>query len=317
MDSTREAGILGGRKLRIGLAAAFLSLLAPAMVPAQEGPVIHTEDVTLFYRIYEAAQGSPSAEQLQHEYLDRGSEGLHQFAKLRRVTGTAIADAIAKRPEIYRDARRCLAVLPGVKTRLTAAFAKLAQLDPEANFKAPIVIVVGRGKPVGMTDASGVAIGLEALCASNFMDPNVEDRFVHTIAHEYAHIQQPGADDTDRPGGPTVLFASLIEGGADFVAELISGGVGAYQFKTLTKGHEAEIESAFVPDEDSKDLSKWLYNGLGTPEHPGDLGYWVGYRIVKSYYEHARDKHQALLDIFAMKDPKGFVARSGWSPAAR
>jgi uncharacterized protein YjaZ len=146
------------------------------------------------------------------------------------------------------------------------------------------------------------------------MDPNVEDRFVHVIAHEYGHIQQLRAGDTDEPGA-SVLLASLIEGGAEFIAELISGDVGNYQLKSLTKGHEAAIETAFVVDEDKTDLSRWLYNGLGTPEHPGDLGYWVGYRIVKSYYQHAPDKHQALREIFEMKDPKAFLARSGWSPA--
>jgi hypothetical protein len=41
-----------------------------------------------------------------------------------------------------------------------------------------------------------------------------------------------------------------------------------------------------------------------------------GYRIVKSYYEHAENKHQAPLDIFKMKDPKAFLAKSGWHPAA-
>jgi uncharacterized protein YjaZ len=138
------------------------------------------------------------------------------------------------------------------------------------------------------------------------MDPNIEDRFVHAIAHEYAHVQQPRSAETDVPGA-TVLFASLIEGGAEFTAELISGDVSSYQLKSPTKGHELAIETGFIEDEDKTDLSRWLYNGLGTGEHPGDLGYWVGHRIVKSYYEHAPDKHQALREIFQMKDPKPFM----------
>jgi hypothetical protein len=55
----------------------------------------------------------------------------------------------------------------------------------------------------------------------------------------------------------------------------------------LTKGREAEIETA-----------------------------WVGYRIVKSYYQHAPDKHQALREIFEMKDPNAFLAKSGWRPSS-
>jgi len=63
---------------------------------------------------------------------------------------------------------------------------------------------------------------------------------------------------------------------------------------------------------DKADLSKWLYNS--TPKKPGDLGYWVGYRIVKSYYQRAADKRRALREILEMTDPKTFLAKSGWSP---
>jgi hypothetical protein len=47
---------------------------------------------------------------------------------------------------------------------------------------------------------------------------------------------------------------------------------------------------------------------------PGDLGYWVGYRIVKSYYERAAEKRRALREVLDMKDPKAFLAESGWYP---
>ena len=58
---------------------------------------------------------------------------------------------------------------------------------------------------------------------------------------------------------------------------------------------------AFVADEDKTDLSAWLYNS--SPTQPRDLGYWVGYRIVKSYYLHAQDKSRALREIFGMTSP--------------
>jgi hypothetical protein len=69
---------------------------------------------------------------------------------------------------------------------------------------------------------------------------------------------------------------SLIEGAAEFTAELISGEVGYSEQAEQVKGHETEIETAFVPDQDKTDLSKRLYNS--TMEKPGDLGYCVGFR---------------------------------------
>lgn len=305
------------RRRTFSTLAAIWIALAGARPAAAQTPPILTDDVARFYAVYEAADGKPEAEVLQREYLDRGTPALHELARQRNVTAARLAEAIARRPEIYQEARRCLAVLPAVRERLTTAFARLTALHPEARLP-PVTIVVGRGRPVGMTDAAGVTIGLEALCAADFMHPDVEDRFVHVITHEYAHIQQPPELQLLEPGRAeaTVLRMSLMEGAAEFVGELISGRVGQHQHAEWTRGKEAEIEAAFVRDQDKIDLSAWLYNGPGDADRPSDLGYWVGYRIARAYYANASDKRQALKDILEMRDPKAFLARSGWRPAA-
>jgi hypothetical protein len=296
-------------------ALAFAANPARSAVP---GPVIHIEDVARFYRVYDAAHGHPTAAALQRDYLDPGSPGLHSFAKQRTITGAKIADENAKHPEVYVNARRCMTVLPRVRARLKTVFGRLSQLLPQAQFP-PVTIAISRGKPVAIADATGVMIGLDALCAVTWMNPDVEDRFVHVIAHEYTHVQQallsPVLYAKDKP---TVLEASLVEGAAEFTAELVSGETGEVSgaaFRPQFEGREKQIETAFVADEDKTDLSHWLYNGSMTK--PGDLGYWVGYRIVKSYYEHAPDKRRALREILQMSDAKAFLAKSGWVPGMR
>jgi hypothetical protein len=275
-------------------------------------PQIQTSDVERFYAVYGAAGAHPTAEQLQRDYIDPGSDGLQRFFKLRNTTAARLADAIDKHPDVYADAKRCLAVLPQVRPRLKAALRKLARLYPQAAFP-PVTIVVGRTKPTGVTDAAGVMIGLESLCAVSWMNPNLEDRFVYVSAHEYAHVQQarnaPALYDAEHP---TVLEVSIVEGAAEFTGELISGGATYSFLRDRNKGREKEIETAFVRDEDKTDLSDWLYNG--TLEKAGDLGYWVGYRISKAYYEHAPDKRRALAEILGMTDAHAFLARSGWYP---
>ena len=273
-------------------------------------PDIHTEDVSLFYKVYDAAGGHPTTEQLQNDYLDAGTDGLRTFARLRNTTAARIEEAIAKQPQLYATARHGSEVLPTVKIRLKLALGKLREIYPAAKFPA-ITIAVGRGKPVAIgSPVSGVQIGLEALCGITYYDKNLEDRFVHVIAHEYVHVQQPQemVDDSI----PTVLEGSLVEGAADFIGEFISGGLSNLQLAVITRGHEAEIETAFVGDEDKRDLTSWLYNG--SMDKSGDIGYWVGYRIVKSYYQHATDKQAAIREIIEIKDPKAFLAKSGWYP---
>lgn len=293
------------------VATALAAAMATGGVAAGEaGPVIETGDVERFYAIYDAANGQPTAEVLQHDYLDRGSDGLQTLARLRRVTGESIAAAIAKRPEIYSEARGCVEVLPRVRGRLAAAMDKLGDLYPEARFP-PITVAVGRGKPVAVgARETGVQIGLEALCATDFINPDMEDRFVRVAAHEFAHVQQAITfPEGDRP---TVLKVSLAEGVAEFVTELTTGAVAYGYMGELIAGREEEIETAFLADAHSTDLTDWVYNS--TPDEPADLGYWVGYRIAKAYYRQADDKHQALREIFAMTDPEAFMARSGWRP---
>jgi len=289
-------------------ASAALAVVALGFAPVP-APVIETGDVDRFYALYDAAGGRPTTEQLQ-AYIDGGSEGLKTLARLRRVTGERMAEAIAARPGIYEDARRCAAVLPAVRIRLARALERLGRLYPEARFP-PVTIAVGRGKPVAIgSPATGVQVGLEALCAADFINPDIEDRFVFVLAHEYAHVQQP-AELADK-AQPTVLEGALMEGGAEFVAELIAGEPAYAYLPALVRGREAEIGRRFLADRHKTDVADWLYNS--TPDQPGDLGYWIGYRITRAYYERASDKRRALRDILTMADAEAFLAASGWRP---
>lgn len=288
-----------------------LILLLGGAAHASKGPEVRTSDVEQFYKLYEATGGKPSAEQLQ-AYIDGGTEGFLAFAKMRTTTGERIAQSIEQRPQIYIEARKCAAVLPSVKRRLSQSLDRLKQLYPEAHLP-PITLAVGRGKPVGTADQNGVMIGLEALCAANMLNPDFEDRFVYVIAHEYVHVQQARFYTEDPK--ETVLRATLTEGAAEFVGELISGSVSYSHLQPLVRGREKQFETAFFADVDKVALgSKWLYNHPGTAEQPADLGYWIGYRIAKAHYRNAKDKRVALREIIEMRDPKLFLAQSGWQP---
>lgn len=296
------------RTLCVALCSAFLMQAAAAT------PEIRTDDVTRFYELYDGADGRPSAEQLD-AYIAQGSRSLREFAQLRRVTGDRIAAQIEANPAMYENARQCLGVLPAVERRLAVALAELSRLYPDADYP-PVAIVVGRGRPVGIVNPSGATIGLEALCAADFMNPDPEDRFVHVVAHEYVHTQQVLAREELEPGDPraTLLRMSLVEGAAEFVSELVSGGVGNARHAEWTRGRELEIESNFLADMHGTELESWMFDYRPGSDEPYDLGYWVGYRIVKAYYMQNDDKRAALARIIDMDDPETFLRESGWQP---
>jgi hypothetical protein len=271
---------------------------------------IQTEDVARFYKVYEAAHGRPTAGQLQTDYLDQATAGLRHLTQVRNVTAENIARAIATQPTLYTNARSCMAALPRIRERLVLTFEKLLALYPQAQ-KPPVTILVSRGKPVAIAGpGKGVQIALEATCSGNaarFLGENVDDRFVYVIAHEYIHVQQ-----APERANPTVLERALEEGVAEFLGELISGGISNVAVHESAKRRELEIEDSFATDVDKRDLSAWFDNT--TPDDVGQLGYWVGYRIARAYYQHASDKRAAVREMIQMTDAHAFLARSGWKP---
>jgi hypothetical protein len=305
-----------GRRSGVGWLAGAIVCAAMAGAAGRQPSAaieIQTEDVGRFYKVYDAAGGHPTAEQLQRDYIDPGTKGLHHLLKVRPVTAARIAQAIEAHPELYTNARVCMAALPRVRERLNVTFQKLIALYPEAE-KPPVTILVGRGKPLAIAGpGNGVQIGLEAMCGENaakYLGANLDDRFVHVTAHEYIHVQQAPALANDEH--LTVLERALVEGVAEFMGEMISGDISNVAVRASAAGREAEIEKRFAADVDKTDLSDWFDNT--TPEDVGQLGYWIGYRIAKSHHRHARDKRAAIREMIEMSDAHALLRKSGWYP---
>ncbi len=306
------------------LAAAVLVPIAVLLAPAAAAfetesdsarVQITTSDVDRFFALYDDPDLAAKPDELAARYLADASPGLVEFMAMRRITPEKLAKALREKPQVFQAARGCAAKLGNVRTRLIAATDRLATLYPAAKFP-PITIAIGRATTAGTANAKGLYIGLEALCAAKFIEADDEDRFVHVIAHEYAHVQQPLAQIENRE--ETVLSAALVEGAAEFVAEQMTGSVAYPLLHQWAKGREKELETIFLAEKDDKALeSRWLYNQRGSDGWPGDLGYWVGYRIAKSYYDRAPDKAAAVREIIEMKDTSAFLAKSGWEPGVQ
>lgn len=294
--------------------AAMISVFgAAADAPAVE---IRTADAELFFKVFDAAGGKPTADALQHGYLDAGSDGVRQMIPGRIGSAENLARVIAEKPGTYEKARQCLADVVAVKGRVESALGKLRALLPEGSFP-PVTVLIGADNAGGTPSKAGVLIGLETACKSLPGETSLQDHFVRLIVHEYAHVEQAWFDKSTDTNPPTVLELALVEGVAEFVADRLTGSPVNVHLQHWTAGHEPDIDAAFLKDKDSTDLSHWFFNGLGTPEHPGDLGYWVGYRIAKRYEAQASDPQKALRELVMTSgfDAKRLFVQSGWAPA--
>lgn len=301
--------LLGAALLTAGAAQ------AAEMVEDGGRVAIVTADVDRFFALYDDPAVAADPDALAARYLADASPGLAEFMVMRRITPERLAKALREKPDVFRDARGCAGKLGSIRSRLVVATDRLATLYPPAKFP-PITIAIGRATTAGTANKNGLYIGLEALCAAKFIEADDEDRFVHVIAHEYVHAQQPLAEVEDRE--ESVLRAALVEGAAEFVAEQMTGSVGYPLLHIWAKGREKELETAFLAEKDHKAIgSRWLYNQQGSDGWPGDLGYWVGYRVAKAHYEGASDKAKAIREIIEMRDPAAFLAESGWTPGMK
>lgn len=304
-------------------------LLFCALAWAEATPRVVTEDIRRFWAAYDHVrqESDPSKKKqwLQAEYLDRGSPGLKAFVESKRCSADKYVDALNKYPRFWNSVRaNTLAIdVPSVDVELK----KFRSLYPEmrpANAYAVIGCMTSNGTTVG----DKVLIGAEIAAGDPHVDlSELPDAFRQRLSayfateptrkltllmvHEYVHTQQPDVSKA------TLLGQVLGEGGADFVAERITGKVPDLRYMSYGPAHEEAIKRQFAKDMDKTAYDDWLYNDADNAFGVSDLGYYVGYAICKAYYSRAVDKRAALRDIIRLNsaDPAAahaFLDRSGY-----
>jgi hypothetical protein len=310
------------------LVALPLLMLAAATCPAQtrlshnpEDARLVTSDIPNFWRVFDKASLQNAAELFEKEYIEPGSAGLHDFVKSRIGNSLALAAKVAERPRYYAGIRESTLAIdrePKIKQSIRASFARLKKLYPDAVFP-DVYFVIGRMNSAGTTSSNGLLIGVEMNARSD--NTPVEElspweaavtgqiaSLPNIVAHELIHYQQPPS-----PEKPTLLERSLREGAADFVGEIISGGIINRVQRAYGDAHEQALWDEFQKEMSGYDLSNWLYQGDKSKDRPADLGYYVGYRICDTLYRRAADKTEALRRIINITDAPAFLKESGYS----
>jgi hypothetical protein len=272
-------------------------------------------DLDLFWKAFDAAKQGKRAEVLRVEYLEKGSAGLKEFLRVRIRSAENLAATIEKHPKYYAALREPSRKAAGDKDALRASFHKLKKLYEPAVFPN-VYFVIGSMNSGGTITDTGLLIGVDMYGMSK--DTPVEElgrwhkavlkpikEIPYIVAHELIHYQQKYPKDNS-----TLLAYAIREGSADFVGELISGGLINAHLHTYGNPCEHELWMEFKQQMDGKDLSKWLFQGDAAKDRPADLGYYIGYKICESYYKQAADKNAAIRAILEIKDFKDFLKAS-------
>ena len=152
----------------------------------------------------------------------------------------------------------------------------------------------------------------------------------HFFAHETVHSLQQQAGTVVR--SDALLSQVLLEGGADFIARLVTGEEPEPKRAAWGKAREAELWRQFQADiastrslagdaepvpgsAEQLAVRRWIANFSSAPAGwPGELGYWMGMRVWERRYADAADKGAVLDEMLEVRDPRAILASGAYRP---
>ena len=278
---------------------------------------IFTTDIDNIWIAYDSIQNtSENVKQLkfiQELYLDKASEGLKEFIILREHNAKRHLENILKYPKFWNSVRTYTLQIQKHKKEIKKIMLRFRKLY--ANFKEPeIYFTIGCLNSGGTTTKSKILIGSEIAASNNKVDSseldkwlqsvfNLQSNIVNMVAHEVGHTQQINGD-SENDGQSNLLGYCIAEGSCDFISELLLEKQVTSPYMKYGKANEKELWKLFKVEMLGQETKNWLYNGNEAPNGNADLGYFIGYKICKSYYENSKNKKTALKEIIELNYTK-------------
>lgn len=288
-------------------------------------PIV-TDDIPRFWAAVDAAQPALAARDtaaaaavFERMYLDPGSDALLGYVTAKIGGGPrGYAVALMRYPAYYASVRETTLGLASLEPEIRAALRRMTAHYADAVFP-PVGLVIGVFSSGGTSIAQGLVLGVEMNASTpdsplHEMSPGLQGNIgpvalvPHIAVHELVHAQQ------DWGGPQTVLRNAILEGGADFLAELAMPGAPPSHYTTWGRANDRAVWTRFMAEKDSREIGHWTGNSsFRADDWTGDLGYYVGAEIARGYYERAADKEQAIRDLLKLRDPDAILAASGYA----
>jgi len=300
----------------------LLSCLSTYACFGQKKFEVITSDVALFWNAFDKLSNAPTAADsikiLEEEYINKGSAGVEQFMQGRIRSGKYLQQTIAQHAAYYTYLRQHTSKLDKALSRMHRHYKQLKKLYPETNIPQ-VYFVIGALNSAGTIQKDPV-IGVDMFgfypeTPKQELSPwllsvlRPIEQIDIVVFHEIVHILQKGYPEMEE----MLLKKSITEGAADFVGELVTKSNINKHVHAYGNTHERELWLAFKDQMHGTDISNWLYNGLTSKDKPGDLGYYMGYKICEAYYNKATNKKEAIKEILDIKDYTSFLEKSGYA----
>jgi hypothetical protein len=279
----------------------------------KQGNII-TSDVTNFWQAYDKIQTTQdSIQQIQYLkelFIDKGTPGLKGVIKARRYTIAEYHKAITTYPKFWNTLRPNTLKINEYTENIERGVGQFIKLYPDAK-PAKIYFTVGAFRTGGTTINNKVLIGSEIALADATVDTSElkkdhahlpkyfktntpEKSIVFGNVHEYIHTQQ------DTTIANSLLSRTLIEGVAEFISEEALNVSSPNEAVIYGKKNDQKIKEAFVKEMFTQFEVMWFWGNTNNQFKTGDIGYYVGYAISKSYFEQAKNKEKAIKEMIEL-----------------
>jgi hypothetical protein len=278
---------------------------------------VETGDIVRFWENFDLINEKETEDIFFKNYIKDGSIGLKTFYDIRMNRNLVkYLERIRSLQGYYQSIRTTSMKFESLRPEFVKAAQKLKELYSEAIFP-PIYFLMGSLNNVGTPDGyAGMLIGAEHLCKTPDADLDSLTEFdrmvifdfaqtVPIIVHEYVHLQQKNKPER------TLLEYTIMEGAADFVTYLILGQYTNPDVFKFGFANEKRLWEQFEKEMQTEDTDNWLFNSYNSETgYPGNLGYFIGFRICESYFNQALDKKLAIKQILEIQDFDRFLEES-------
>jgi len=268
---------------------------------------IYTEDIDNFYSAFDQAiKDTVNAKGIfKKEYFAKGSKGLKDFLKTKIKDIEQFSKFVIRNKVFYQSIRKDILDIEDLEKQVYSNSEAFKNLYTNAVFPN-IYFVIGRFSSNGTISKRGLLIGTEILGRTEKTDTKnwnknilrislLRSHIPITVAHELIHFNQSKMEEQN-----SLLWKSMIEGSAEFIAELITGETDGNYSKF--EGREVEIWEDFKKEMNNSYWSSWKSWHQASDKRPRNADYWAGYLI----YEQNSDSKKTIDAILNIKDYNAF-----------
>ena len=306
----------------------FAFLFLPGLLAAQKNNFsIITQDVDHFWEAFDSLKtGKDTAQLFQSLVIDRASDEFKVFIKKWKIKASDYAYQVRRYPAFYKTIREHSYQLIHSQDSIRSVVKRFRDIYP--GFKqADICIAFGNFNTGGNIEIESsrnlVYIGLEyhgldSNTAIHELSISTKDyvsrsNFFRTIIHELVHVQQRthGKKTITALDGNLLAHRIVSEGIPDFISQLIVEKGNHGNYFTYGVQHENDLRLKLKNELWETGSGNWFGgNDKLFINMPRDLGYFMGSRIAKSFYDINQLQNGNLSSLIEIMNLEKFISGS-------